>query len=264
MTGNSENNNVLRVEKLSKSFGALRVLNQIDLNVNQNQVVGIIGPSGSGKSTLLRCINFLEVPSSGKIYLDNELIGSSSKNGGGVRKANSFELAQQRAKMAMVFQSFNLWPHKTVLENVIETLIVVRRIQPEEAKLIGLEVLRRVGLKDKVDQYPNRLSGGQQQRVGIARALAMKPRLMLFDEPTSALDPELVGEVLAVMQDLASEGMTMLIVTHEMAFARDACDHVVFMEDGGIIEQGTPDVIFGSTTNDRTKSFLARFLNQNN
>jgi polar amino acid transport system ATP-binding protein len=251
---------VLKIEKLSKSFGAHNVLREIDLEVRKHQVVGIIGPSGSGKSTLLRCVNFLEMPTSGSIYLDGKLVGMQDDTNGKRVQARPSELARQRANMAMVFQSFNLWPHKTALENVIETLLVVRQMQREEATAIGMEMLKKVGITEKANQYPSRLSGGQQQRVGIARALAMKPQVILFDEPTSALDPELVGEVLSVMADLAREGMTMVVVTHEMGFARDACNHVVFIEGGVIVDQGPPSHIFGASTNPRTRTFLARFL----
>jgi polar amino acid transport system ATP-binding protein len=251
---------VLKIEKLTKSFGAHCVLRDIDLEVRKHQVVGIIGPSGSGKSTLLRCVNFLETPTSGSIYLDGKLVGMQDDRNGKRGLAKLGELARQRANMAMVFQSFNLWPHKTALENVIETLLVVRRMDHAQAMKIGMEMLQKVGLTEKANQYPSRLSGGQQQRVGIARALAMKPQLMLFDEPTSALDPELVGEVLSVMAHLAREGMTMVVVTHEMGFARDACDHVVFVESGVIVDQGPPSHIFGASTNPRTRTFLTRFL----
>jgi polar amino acid transport system ATP-binding protein len=253
---------VLKIENLSKNFGANVVLKKIDLEILQHQVVGVIGPSGSGKSTLLRCVNFLETPTSGSIYLDGELVGVRTDNSGKRIAARSQDLARQRANMAMVFQSFNLWPHKTALENVIETLLTVRRMPRVDAIEVGMDMLKKVGLTEKADQYPSRLSGGQQQRVAIARALAMKPRVILFDEPTSALDPELVGEVLQVMGHLAREGMTMVVVTHEMGFARDACNHVVFIEGGVIVDQGPPSHIFGSSTNSRTRSFLSRFQRQ--
>jgi polar amino acid transport system ATP-binding protein len=250
---------VLKIDALSKSFGNLTVLKKIDLEIMQHHVVGVIGPSGSGKSTLLRCVNFLETPTSGSIYLDGELVGVRNEKNGKRVSARPVDLARQRANMAMVFQSFNLWPHKTALENVIETLITVRLMPHEEAVEVGMRMLKKVGLTEKANQYPSRLSGGQQQRVAIARALAMKPRVILFDEPTSALDPELVGEVLQVMGELAREGMTMVVVTHEMEFARDACDHVVFIEGGIIVDQGSPTHIFETSTNSRTRSFLSRF-----
>lgn len=250
---------VLKIDALSKSFGNHMVLKKIDLEILQHHVVGVIGPSGSGKSTLLRCVNFLETPTSGSIYLDGELVGVRNEKNGRRVSARPQDLARQRANMAMVFQSFNLWPHKTALENVIETLLTVRRTPHEEAVEVGMRMLKKVGLTEKADQYPSRLSGGQQQRVAIARALAMKPRVILFDEPTSALDPELVGEVLQVMGELAREGMTMVVVTHEMEFARDACDHVVFIEGGIIVDQGPPSHIFETSTNSRTRSFLSRF-----
>jgi polar amino acid transport system ATP-binding protein len=253
---------VLKIEGLSKNFGSNMVLKQIDLEILQHQVVGVIGPSGSGKSTLLRCLNFLEAPTSGNIYLDGEMVGMRIDKNGKRVAARPPDLARQRANMAMVFQSFNLWPHKTALENVIETLLTVRRMSHADAVKIGMDMLKKVGLTEKADQYPSRLSGGQQQRVAIARALAMKPRVILFDEPTSALDPELVGEVLQVMGDLAREGMTMVVVTHEMGFARDACNHVIFIEGGLIVDQGPPSHIFGSSTNSRTRSFLSRFQHQ--
>jgi polar amino acid transport system ATP-binding protein len=260
MNGYGERPVVLRIEGLRKSFGDLEVLKGIDLTIRRSDVVGIIGASGSGKSTLLRCINFLEPPTSGSIYLHDEVVGYEDVGDTRRRRLSSTVLARQRAKMAMVFQSFNLWPHRTVLENVIEGPIIVRHMTPREARELGVEMLRKVGLLDKIDVYPSRLSGGQQQRVGIARALAMQPSIMLFDEPTSALDPELIGEVLNVMLQLANEGMTMIVVTHEMGFAREACDHIVFLDKGVIADQGPPDRIFGKTDNPRTLAFLDRYL----
>ena len=246
---------VLQIDRLHKSFGPLEVLKGISLSVRSNEVIGIIGPSGSGKSTLLRCINHLEKPTSGEIYLEGALVGGSS---GG----SSAILAAQRADMAMVFQSFNLWPHKSALENVTETLVTVRRKPREDADKIGRRMLAKVGLEHKADQYPSRLSGGQQQRVGIARALAMEPKVILFDEPTSALDPELVGEVLGVMTELAREGVTMVVVTHEMGFAREACSTVNFIDGGVIVDSGPPEHIFGASANERTNAFLSRYMRQ--
>ncbi|MCA3643633.1 MAG: amino acid ABC transporter ATP-binding protein [Methylobacterium sp.] len=246
---------VLRIRGLRKSFGALEVLKGISLEVNRHEVVGIIGPSGSGKSTLLRCINHLEKPTEGEVFLEGALVGGGAKAPGSV-------LAAQRADMAMVFQSFNLWPHKSTLENVTETLVTVRGKSREEANAIGRKMLAKVGITEKADQYPSRLSGGQQQRVGIARALAMEPKVILFDEPTSALDPELVGEVLGVMTELAREGVTMVVVTHEMGFAREACSVVNFIDGGVIVDSGPPEHIFGGSANERTNSFLSRYMRQ--
>lgn len=248
---------VLRIEGLRKSFGPLEVLKGISLDVRANEVVGIIGPSGSGKSTLLRCINHLETPTAGKIYLEGDPVGGDDPT-----RPSPAKLAAQRAKMAMVFQSFNLWPHKSVIENVTETLITVKGKSKEEAVAIARAKLAKVGLTEKEEQYPSRLSGGQQQRVGIARALAMEPKVILFDEPTSALDPELVGEVLSVMTDLARDGVTMIVVTHEMGFAREACDRVNFIDGGVIVESGAPETIFGGSSNERTRSFLSRYMRQ--
>lgn len=254
---------VIRIAGLRKSFGSHEVLKGISLDVHANTVVGIIGPSGSGKSTLLRCINHLEKPTSGEIFLEGTLVGGESRNGKGAStKPSNALLASQRAKMSMVFQSFNLWPHKSVLENVTETLTTVKGKPKDEAVEIGRRMLAKVGLTEKEDQYPSRLSGGQQQRVGIARALAMEPKVILFDEPTSALDPELVGEVLAVMTDLARDGVTMIVVTHEMGFAREACSVVNFIDGGVIVDSGPPDKIFGGSTNERTIAFLSRYMRQ--
>lgn len=249
---------LLRINDLYKSYGALSVLEGINLDVKAGSVVGFIGSSGSGKSTLLRCINHLEVPTSGQVIFDGEIVGHKIV-GGKVKQLSSPELSLQRRKMAMVFQHFNLWPHKTAIENVMEGLIVVQKIDPKIAKIKAEQALERVGLPDKADSYPSRLSGGQQQRVGIARALALEPKIILFDEPTSALDPELVHEVLNVIQSLASEGMTMIIVTHEMRFAKDVCDQIVFLNNGVIYDVGSPAHIFGENANPRTKEFVRNY-----
>lgn len=246
---------VLSVVSLSKSFGALRVLNDISFSVARGEAVCLLGPSGSGKSTLLRCINWLERPDSGHVLLDGKQVGVTS--GGVVMGAR--ELALMRTRIGMVFQHFALWPHLTVLQNVMEAPVQVQRRDHEEVREEAEQLLRRVGLFDKKSAFPARLSGGQKQRVGIARAMAMKPTLLLFDEPTSALDPELVGEVLAVMRDLAAEGMTMVVVTHEMAFAREAASQVVFIDQGAVVETGAPDAFFNAPSTDRARQFLMRF-----
>ena len=246
---------VLSVSGLFKSFGSLQVLQDINLSVARGETVCLLGPSGSGKSTLLRCINWLERPDSGRILLDGEPVGVSS---GGV-VMNDRDLAHMRTRIGMVFQHFALWPHLTVLQNVMEAPLHVQHRPKAEAQAEAEALLRRVGLYDKKDVFPARLSGGQKQRVGIARALAMKPDLLLFDEPTSALDPELVGEVLAVMRDLASDGMTMVVVTHEMAFAREAASRVIFMDMGAVVETGQPEAFFSSPTTDRARQFLLRY-----
>ena len=238
---------MIRVENVYKNFGPLQVLKGINFQVAPGEVVVIIGPSGSGKSTLLRCINCLERVTNGEIYVAGELMGAVKG------RVSEKDIIRMRSEIGMVFQRFNLFPHMTVLENVIEA-------PREEAIKEGRHLLNKVGLADKADVYPSRLSGGQQQRVAIARSLAMKPAIMLFDEPTSALDPELVGEVLNVMKDLAKEGMTMLVVTHEMGFAREMADRVVFMDDGQIIEEGTPEEIFSHPKQERTKAFLSKIL----
>ena len=245
---------VLSVVSLSKSFGNQQVLDNISISVERGKTVCLLGPSGSGKSTLLRCINWLERPDSGHVLLDGKHIGVTS--GGVVMGAH--ELALIRTRIGMVFQHFALWPHLTVLQNVMEAPLQVQRRQREQVREEAEQLLRRVGLIDKKDVFPARLSGGQKQRVGIARAMAMKPTLLLFDEPTSALDPELVGEVLAVMRDLAAEGMTMVVVTHEMDFARDAASQVVFIDRGAVVETGSPDAFFNNPVTDRTQQFLMR------
>ncbi len=240
---------MIKVENLNKSFGDLHVLKDINLTVYESDVVCLLGSSGSGKSTLLRCLNFLEKKDSGSIIIEDEQIETSTHN-----------INEVRQKIGMVFQHFNLFPHKTVLENIIEAPIMVKKIAKDTAKQEALELLRKVGLDDKADVYPNKLSGGQKQRVAIARALAMKPDIMLFDEPTSALDPELVGEVLATMKELAQDGMTMVIVTHEMGFAREVADQILFMHEGNILEKGTPDQIFENPKEERTREFFGSQL----
>lgn len=250
---------IIRIEDLHKSFGQLEVLKGIDLEIVRGEVVVVIGPSGSGKSTLLRCINHLEQPSSGRVLFKGEPIGQREE-GGKVVSLPEPALDQQRARIGMVFQRFNLFPHMTALQNVMEGPLQVRNMSPAQAEAQGMKLLTRVGLADKRDQYPPRLSGGQQQRVAIARALAMEPEVMLFDEATSALDPELVGEVLQVMKDLAKEGMTMVVVTHEMGFAREVANRVIFMDGGLVVESGPPEQIFGNPQHGRTREFLAKVL----
>ncbi|WP_132281982.1 amino acid ABC transporter ATP-binding protein [Natranaerovirga hydrolytica] len=240
---------MVQMENIHKSFGKLKVLKGVNLTVHEGEVVVIIGPSGSGKSTLLRCINFLERSQKGKIYINDILVEKKEK-----------AINDMRQNVGMVFQHFNLFPHMTVLDNVIEGPIQVKKIPRDEAIQTAEGILDKVGLVDKKDQYPAMLSGGQKQRVAIARALEMNPNVMLFDEPTSALDPELVGDVLAVMKDLAHEGMTMVVVTHEMGFAREVADRVIFMDEGVIVEEGTPEDIFDSPKEPRTKEFLSKIL----
>lgn len=240
---------VINIKNLNKKFGANEVLRDINLTVDKGEVVAIIGPSGSGKSTLLRCMNLLDVPSKGKvIFEDNELT------------QHNVQLDNLRQKMGMVFQNFNLFPHKKVIENVMLAPLLLHKDSKDQLKEKALYLLGKVGLKDKADSYPNQLSGGQKQRVAIARALAMEPDVMLFDEPTSALDPEVVGDVLKVMRQLANEGMTMVIVTHEMNFAKEISDKVVFMADGVVVESGTPQNIFENPQHSRTRNFLSRVL----
>jgi polar amino acid transport system ATP-binding protein len=244
---------------IHKSFGATRVLRGVDLVVQPGEVTCVIGPSGSGKSTLLRCINHLERIDSGRLRVDGHLVGYRERNGK-LHEMRESEVAHQRRDIGMVFQRFNLFPHKTAIENVMEAPVVVRREDKAAARARAVELLDRVGLADRRDNYPSQLSGGQQQRVAIARALAMSPRLMLFDEPTSALDPELVGEVLDVMRALAREGMTMVVVTHEMGFAREVGDALVFMDEGVIVEQGAPREVLASPQHERTQAFLSKVL----
>ena len=239
-----------------KSFGNLDVLKGIDLEVMPGTVTCIIGPSGSGKSTLLRCVNHLEKVTAGRLYVDAELIGYRERNGV-LHEMSEKDAAKQRREIGMVFQNFNLFGHRTVLDNIIEAPVHVKGVPAAQAKARAMELLRMVGLESKADAYPIQLSGGQQQRVAIARAVAMDPKLMLFDEPTSALDPELVGEVLRVMRQLADDGMTMLVVTHELAFAREVADNIVFMADGVIVEQGTADEMLDNPKEERTKAFLS-------
>ena len=245
------------VDGVEKSFGANRVLRDVSFDVHPGEVCCIVGPSGSGKSTMLRCMNRLEAIDGGMIYFDGAPVGMRLA-GEQLYEMRSRDLARQRLHMGMVFQAFNLFPHKTVLQNLIEAPMIVKRTRRAVATAEALSLLDRVGLGDKAYEYPDRLSGGQQQRVAIARSLAMHPKLMLFDEPTSALDPELVGEVLAVMKDLAEEGMTMVVVTHEMGFAREVGDKMIFMDGGYIVEEGTPKDVLSNPQHDRTKSFLAR------
>ena len=250
---------LVRARGVHKAFGPLEVLKGIDLDVAAGEVVVILGPSGSGKSTFLRCINHLETIDQGFVEVDGEQIGFRLKNGR-LNKLTNREVAAQRSRIGMVFQQFNLYPHMTALENVIEAPIGVHKQSRDEATRYARELLTRVGLSEKFDAYPRQLSGGQQQRVAIARALAIRPRLMLFDEPTSALDPELVGEVLATMRDLAKEGLTMIVVTHEIGFAKEAADRVVFMDGGVVVEQGPPGEVLANPKHPRTRSFLSRFI----
>jgi polar amino acid transport system ATP-binding protein len=250
---------MLRAEQVCKEFGALRVLKGIDLEVARGEVMCLIGPSGSGKSTFLRCINHLEQITSGRLYVDGELMGYHER-GGRLHEMHPREAAAQRRDIGMVFQRFNLFGHRTALENVVEAPLRVKRTPRADAARRAMALLDRVGLAAKADAYPAQLSGGQQQRVAIARALAMDPKLMLFDEPTSALDPELVGEVLEVMKALARDGMTMVVVTHEMGFAREVADTVVFMDDGVVVESGAPRAMLTAPQHERTRSFLSKVL----
>lgn len=238
---------MIEIKNLHKYFGDLEVLRGIDLTVDESEVVCLIGSSGSGKSTLLRCINFLEEKNEGEIYIDGQLVTAKDIN-------------QIRQKVGMVFQRFNLFPHMTVLQNVMEGPITVKKMDQKKARELAMALLEKVNLLDKADEYPAMLSGGQQQRVAIARSLAMEPKVILFDEPTSALDPELVGEVLGVMNDLAKEGRTMIIVTHEMGFAKEVADRVIFIHEGQIAEEGTPEDIFDLPENERLQNFLGQIL----
>lgn len=236
---------MIKIKQLNKSFGDLHVLKNIDMTVYESDVVCLIGSSGSGKSTLLRCLNFLERKDNGNIIIEGNEVNPRTD-----------DLNKIREKVGMVFQNFNLFPHKTVLENIIEAPIMVKGVDKKKAIIKAKQLLKKVGLEDKLDVYPSKLSGGQKQRVAIARALAMEPDIMLFDEPTSALDPELVGEVLTTMKDLAEEGMTMVVVTHEMGFAKEVADWIVYMHDGRIIERGTPEQFFNHPKEERTREFL--------
>jgi len=250
---------MVKAESVHKSFGLAHILKGIDLEVNPREVFCLIGPSGSGKSTFLRCINHLEQISSGRLYVDGHLVGYRQK-GDKLYELKEQEVAAQRRDIGMVFQRFNLFPHMTALENVMEAPVQVKRESKAVARERAQRLLDRVGLGDRTSHYPAQLSGGQQQRVAIARALAMEPKLMLFDEPTSALDPELVGEVLDVMRDLAEDGMTMIVVTHEMGFAREVGDSLVFMDDGVVVEAGHPRDVLTDPQHERTKSFLSKVL----
>jgi len=246
---------MIKAERVRKRFGRLEVLKGISLEVAPKEVTCLLGPSGSGKSTFLRCINHLEEINAGRLWVDGELVGYRQV-GNKLHELRESEVARKRAEIGMVFQLFNLFPHKTAIENISEAPIQVKGVRRSDALESGRELLKRVGLEDKTDEYPSRLSGGQQQRLAIARALAMDPKLMLFDEPTSALDPELVKEVLDVMRALAREGMTMIVVTHELGFARDVADTVVFMDEGAIVEQGEPAAVLENPREERTKRFL--------
>ncbi len=246
---------IIQVRGLHKYFGPLHVINGVDLEVNPQEVVVIIGPSGGGKSTFLRCLNFLEEPSAGTLYIDGMTI-EAGESGAAHRR----HVGDIRKRVGMVFQQFNLFPHKTAIENVIEAPMIVKRMDRASAIAKGEQLMEWVGLSHKRDEFPSRLSGGQQQRVAIARALAMEPKIMLFDEPTSALDPELINEVVDVMERLANEGMTMVVVTHELHFARDVADRVILMADGAWAEMGPPDEIFTNPKEERTRQFLAHIL----
>ncbi|WP_399127841.1 amino acid ABC transporter ATP-binding protein [Actinacidiphila sp. ITFR-21] len=250
---------LVRVRGLRKSFGTHLVLDGVDLDVRESEVTVLLGPSGSGKSTLLRCVNHLEKPDAGFVEIGGEIVGYRH-DGGRLHELRPRAITRQRARIGMVFQQFNLFPHLTVLENLTEAPVAVRGVTRKQAAARARELLARVGLDGRQDSYPRQLSGGQQQRVAIARALAMEPRLLLFDEPTSALDPELVGDVLAVMRDLALSGMTMIVVTHEIAFAREVADTVVFLDGGRIVESGTPAAVLDNPRHERARAFLAAVL----
>ena len=251
---------VIRVQNLCKRFGPLLVIDNISLDIEKGEVVVIIGPSGSGKSTFLRCLNFLEAPTSGQIFIQGKPLGTRADAAGSLRRIPARELNLQRAEIGMVFQQFNLWPHMTALENIILGPMLVRGLARDDAFARAERLLHRVGLQDKRDAMPQTLSGGQQQRVAIARALALEPNIMLFDEATSALDPEMIREVLDVMADLARGGMTMVVVTHEMGFARAVADRVIFIDRGEFLEIGTPAQIFEAPANPRTRDFLSKIL----
>ena len=250
---------MIDAQQVCKNYGRLEVLKGIDLQVPKGTVTCLIGPSGSGKSTMLRCVNHLEKVNAGRLYVDGDLIGYRERDGV-LYEISEKDAAKQRSDIGMVFQNFNLFPHRTVIENIIEAPIHVKKQPESKARARAMELLEQVGLAHKADPYPVQLSGGQQQRVAIARAVAMEPKLMLFDEPTSALDPELVGEVLRVMKQLADDGMTMLVVTHEMGFAHEVADQVVFMADGVVVEAGTPEQVLDNPKEQRTKDFLSSLL----
>ncbi|KUI12082.1 ectoine/hydroxyectoine ABC transporter ATP-binding protein EhuA [Mycobacterium sp. GA-1285] len=250
---------MVKAEAVCKNFGALQVLKGVTLEIGRGEVLCMVGPSGSGKSTFLRCINHLEQVDAGRLYVDGELIGYRQR-GNRLHEMPPREAARQRRDIGMVFQHFNLFPHRTALGNIIEAPIHVKRVKKDEAVARARDLLDQVGLSAKADAYPAQLSGGQQQRVAIARALAMSPKLMLFDEPTSALDPELVGEVLEVMKKLAAEGMTMVVVTHEMGFAREVANQLVFMDGGVVVESGPPRDVLSNPKHERTKAFLSKVL----
>jgi len=250
---------MVKADRVCKSYGALKVLRGVTLEIDRGQVLCLVGPSGSGKSTFLRCINHLEVVNAGRLYVDGELIGYRDR-GNKLYEISPRVAAKQRRDIGMVFQHFNLFPHRTALENLIEAPIHVKGVKKKEAEARAKDLLDQVGMTEKATAYPAQLSGGQQQRVAIARALAMNPKLMLFDEPTSALDPELVGEVLEVMKKLAQEGMTMVVVTHEMGFAREVADQLVFMDGGVVVESGPPREVLANPKHERTKAFLSKVL----
>jgi polar amino acid transport system ATP-binding protein len=250
---------MVEAQQVHKSFGPIEVLSGIDFQVAPGQVVCLLGPSGSGKSTFLRCINHLEKINAGRLFVDGELVGYRQQ-GDTLHELSAKDVAKKRTEIGMVFQHFNLFPHMTAMGNIIEAPCQVKNEPKAEVRQRATELLAKVGLGDKADAYPRQLSGGQQQRVAIARALAMRPKLMLFDEPTSALDPELVGDVLAVMKDLAREGMTMIVVTHEIGFAREVADTVVFMDGGVVVEQGPPADVISNPQHERTKAFLSQVL----
>jgi len=250
---------MVKAEQVCKSFGALHVLKGITLEIGKGEVLCMVGPSGSGKSTFLRCINHLEQVNAGRLYVDGELIGYRER-GDKLHEMSPRDAAKQRREIGMVFQHFNLFPHRTALENIVEAPIHVKRNKKDDAVARAKDLLDQVGMAEKAGAYPAQLSGGQQQRVAIARALAMNPKLMLFDEPTSALDPELVGEVLGVMKKLATEGMTMVVVTHEMGFAREVANHLVFMDAGVVVEEGPPREVLANPKHERTKAFLSKVL----
>jgi polar amino acid transport system ATP-binding protein len=259
-SGGTSGRPMVDAREVRKSFHHNEVLRGVSMRVAKGEVVCVIGPSGSGKTTFLRCLNHLEKINDGRIYIDGELVGYRELHDGRLAEESEKNIARMRSEVGMVFQRFNLFPHLTALQNVIEAPVQVKGVPRAEAEARGKALLRKVGMEYKADAYPQRLSGGQQQRVAIARALAMDPKLMLFDEATSALDPELVGEVLKVMRQLADEGMTMVVVTHEMGFAREAADRVIFMDGGVIVEEGTPEQMFGAPRQERTQSFLRKVL----